>query len=197
MGFKRSLVCGVGINDWAGKNRVDGKQIKEYTLWKSVLERCFSDKFKQENPSYQDVTCSKDWLSMTKFIRDVSQMKGYGLKGWQLDKDILLKGNKFYSKDYCCFVPKEVNCLLTKSNGSRGEWPVGVGFHKQHGKFTAQLNINGKMKHLGLFTSPEEAFQAYKMAKEDRIKVVANKWKDQLDERVYSALMAYEVDIDD
>jgi len=197
MGGKRSLVLGVGVNDWAGNISVGGKKIREYQLWKNMLERCFSGEYKQNRPTYQDVTCSKDWLSMTNFIEDVSQMKGFGFDGWALDKDILQKGSKLYSKDTCCFVPADVNQLLVKCDKARGEWPVGVYFHKPSGKFTARLNINGKKKHLGLFNTPEEAFRVYKLAKEAQIKAVAEKWKHLLDERVYLALMAYDVGIDD
>jgi len=197
MSFKRSLVYGVGVNDWTGSIWVGGKDIKEYVLWKNMLKRCFCEKFKQKYPAYEGVTCSKEWLSMTKFIEDVSQMRGFGLSGWELDKDILVKGNKLYSKDTCCFVPHEINMLLTKRDNCRGEYPVGVCFHKASGKFMAQLTINGKRKHLGLFTTPEEAFQVYKTAKEAQIKAVAEKWKHLLDERVYLALLAYEVSSDD
>jgi len=119
------------------------------------------------------------------------------LSGWALDKDILQKGNKLYSKDTCCFVPQEVNSLLIKRDNSRGEYPVGVCFRKATGKFMAQLTVNGKQKTLGYFTTPEEAFQVYKAAKEAQIKAVADKWKYLLDERVFQALLAYEVNIDD
>jgi len=197
MGGKRSLVYGVGVNDWTGNISVDGKDIREYKLWQNMLRRCFTDGFKQSRPTYEGVTCSKEWLSMTKFIEDVSQMKGYGLKGWELDKDILQKGNKLYSKDTCCFVPTEVNLLLTKRDNSRGEYPVGVCFHKTRGKFMAKLRINGKLKFLGYFTTPEEAFQVYKAAKESYIKAVAEKWKPLLDDRIYQALISYTVDADD
>jgi len=197
MGKKRSLVFGVGVNDWVGNVRVGGKPIWEYQLWQSMLRRCFSEEYKQNRPTYQGVTCSKDWLSMTKFIEDVSQMRGFGLRGWALDKDILVKGNKLYSKDNCCFVPLEVNSLLTKSDNSRGEYPVGVYFDKYAGKFKAKLTVNGKQKTLGYFNTPEEAFQVYKLAKEAYIKAVAQKWQHLLDERVYSALMTYDVSVDD
>jgi len=197
MSFKRSLVYGVGINDWVGAVWVDGKVILEYKLWQGMLERCFCKKYKQKKPTYEGVACSKDWLSMTKFIEDVSQMRGHDLSGWQLDKDILQKGNKLYSKDTCCFVPLEVNILLTKRDKCRGEFPVGVHFDKCAGKFKAQLNINGKQKSLGYFTTAEEAFQVYKTAKEAHIKVVAQKWQHLIDERVFQALMTYEVNIDD
>jgi len=197
MSGKRSLVYGVGVNDWAGKVEVGGKTIKQYKLWSGMLERCFDEKYKQKYPTYQGVTCSKEWLSMTKFIEDVSQMKGYGLIGWQLDKDILSKGSKLYSKDTCCFVPLEVNMLLTKRDNARGEYPVGVYFHKASGKFMARLRVNGRLKFLGRFNTPEEAFQVYKLAKEAQIKVVAQQWQHLLDERVFQALMTYEVSIDD
>jgi len=194
---KRSLVFGVGVNDWVGKVEVGGKLIWEYRLWANMIKRCFYQKYKQKKPTYNDVTCSKDWLSMTKFIEDVSQMKGFSLDGWELDKDIIQKGNKLYSKDTCCFVPLEVNLLLVKCDNSRGEYPVGVCFDKYAGKFKAQLTINGKVKHLGRFNTAEQAFQVYKLAKEAQIKAVADKWKDLLDERVFQALMTYEVNIDD
>jgi len=197
MGRKRSLVYGVGVNDWVGNVKVGGKDIKEYQLWQNMIKRCFSEECKQSRPTYEGVTCSKEWLSMTNFIEDVSKMKGCGFDGWELDKDIIQKGNKLYSKDTCCFVPAEVNLLLIKCDNSRGEYPVGVDFHKVSGKFRARLAINGKRKHLGYFNTPEEAFQAYKLAKEAHIKVVAQKWQHLLDERVFQALMTYEVNIDD
>ncbi len=197
MSGKRSLVFGVGVNDWVDVIHLGGKLIMEYQLWKGVLQRCFDEKYKQKCPAYEGVTCSKEWLSMTKFIEDVSQMEGFGLSGWALDKDILVKGNKLYSKDNCCFVPQEVNNLLIKRDNSRGEYPVGVCFHKASGKFVSQLNINGKVKHLGYFPTPIEAFQAYKTTKEAQIKFVAHKWKHLLDERIFQALMSYEVAIDD
>ena len=51
--------------------------------------------------------------------------------------------------------------------------------------------------YLGCFNNPEDAFQAYKLAKEAYIKDVANKWKDKIDLRVYNALMSYKVEIND
>ena len=37
------LVYGVGFNDKTRPVFVDGKNVKEYALWQSMLERCFSN----------------------------------------------------------------------------------------------------------------------------------------------------------
>ena len=55
----------------------------------------------------------------------------------------------------------------------------------------------GKRENLGYFKTELEAFNAYKKAKEAFVKEQATKWKDEIDERAYKALMNYEVNITD
>ena len=135
---------------------------------------------------------------MSKFSKWCNEQIGFNFKDdkgkpFQLDKDILIKGNKIYSEETCAFVPQEVNLLFVKGEKSRGDYPIGVRFHKVSGMFRAMYN-NKLSEH---FKTPEEAFCAYKEAKEAYIKEVANKWKDQIDQRVYEALMNYQVEITD
>jgi len=63
--------------------------------------------------------------------------------------------------------------------------------------YRAQIKSDGVVKCLGDFKTVEEAFLAYKKAKEAYVKSLANKWKDQIDPRVYNALMNYKVEITD
>jgi len=63
--------------------------------------------------------------------------------------------------------------------------------------YEANIKINGIKKCIGRFNTIEEAFYAYKKAKENYIKETANKYKDVIDIRVYNALMNYEVEITD
>ena len=49
---------------------------------------------------------------------------------FQLDKDLLVKGNKVYNESTCVFLPKEINSVLTKSTASRGDYLIGVCWSK-------------------------------------------------------------------
>lgn len=68
-------------------------------------------------------------------------------------------------------------------------------------KYQAFCNINRKLKGLGLYNTPEEAFNAYKIAKENEIKRVAEdcvlKGYITKDGRLYNAMMGYQIKIDD
>ena len=186
---------GVGFNDVQFQIRVDRKLIWQYHLWASMLERSFSDKFKTEHPSYMDVTCCDEWFSFANFLEWVNKEVGYSGKqdGYQLDKDLIIKGNKTYSPDVCSLVPQAVNSLLTDHGAGRGEFPVGVTFDKGRGKFRACLNCFGRHKHLGYYTTIESASFAYKTAKEAQIKIVATQYKDFLKPAVFESLMSWEI----
>ena len=64
-------------------------------------------------------------------------------------------------------------------------------------KYCASCRRGGGKEYLGTFDTEIEAFRAYKHAKEAYVKELANKWKDQIDPKVYEALMKYEVEITD
>ena len=74
---------------------------------------------------------------------------------------------------------------------------TGVLFNERTKRYSVGFSKGSKTKHLGYFEDEKEAFAAYKQAKEAYIKEVAELYKDQIDIRVYEALMKYEVDIND
>jgi len=191
------LVCGIGIKGDKYPSWNDGEMLKEYTLWADMLLRC-TPKYWNKRATYVGTTCSENFRSYTFFCEWCNQQKGFNEKDkngrkWHLDKDLLVKGNKLYSEDTCVFIPARVNTLLTKSGATRGDWPIGVVRSGANGRFVSQCNNGtGKQLFLGFFNTPQEAFQAYKTFKEALIKEVANEYKEQLDYRVYEALMNYE-----
>ena len=171
---------------------------KEYVLWCNMLKRCYSDTYKKKNPTYEGCKCSENFKSYEYFYEWCQSQVGFGNEGWHLDKDLLVKGNKVYSEDSCIFIPAEINSLLTKREASRGEHLIGVSWNSRDKAFKVQVRKNkGKREYLGCFKTELEAFNAYKKAKETFIKEQAEKWKGQIDERAYNALMNYEVNVDD
>lgn len=190
------LLYGVGITgDMICK--IDGKMTPEYTLWSNMLARCYSEKYKIKNPHYIGCSVSDNFKDFRYFISWCSKQKGYNRKGWALDKDILVKGNKVYSEDTCCFVPREINNLLTKRNRKRGNLPIGVTLQKSTGKYSVYTSIKGKIKNFGTFTCINAAFETYKTVKLEHIKSVANDWKEYLDVSVYNALLSWDICISD
>ena len=164
-----------------------------FQLWKNMLKRCYSEVSFKKSPSYEQCLTSETFNHYQQFKTWCNQQLGFGNTGWELDKDILVKGNKVYSEDTCCFVPKEINLLLVKHDKGRGDYLLGVDYHKNRKQFRARCSD----KHLGWFNTELEAFRAYKQAKEAYIKEVANKWKDKIDPKVYDALIKYKVEITD
>ena len=191
-------VYGVGILGTKYQAKINGVITKEYDLWHSMLVRCYSDTHKKKYPTYEGCEVSDKFKSYEYFYEWCQNQIGFSNQGWHLDKDLLIKGNKVYSEDSCVFIPQEINKVLVKCTASRGEHLIGVHWCKKGKAFKAQISKNkGKREHLGYFKTEIEAFNAYKQAKEAFVKEVAEKWKSQIDERAYLALINYEVHIDD
>ena len=195
-------VYGVGILGTKYPPYEYGVLTKEYKLWRDMLKRCYSDTYQKKYPTYESCEVSDKFKSYEYFYEWCQSQVGFGNDGngnpFQLDKDLLIKGNKFYSESTCVFIPREINQVLTKCTASRGEQLIGVYWCNTNKAFKAQVcKSKGKQKNLGFFKTEIEAFNAYKQAKESFIKEQANKWKDKIDERAYLALINYEVHIDD
>lgn len=173
-----------------------------YKLWIRLLQRSYSAEHTERRPSYEGVTVCEEWLNFQNFAEWCYRQEFFNAKddkgrSYHLDKDILLKGNKTYSPETCCFVPRDINNLIMLQKSRRGKLPIGVCFNKQAGNFKVILNIRGKANHVGHFDTVDEAFQAYKKAKEAYVVDCANEFKGRFDDKVYQALLNYKVDIND
>ena len=197
-----ATVFGTGITGLEPIRNEDGELLSSYVCWKDMLKRCYSAKYQEKYPTYKGCSVSDDWLYYPNF-KNWYNKNYYEInnKTSQLDKDVLIKGNKVYSPDTCVFVPNFINTLFVKSQKIRGELPIGVTYHKVNKKYIAQLSVykNGKKttKYLGYFTTPNDAFEAYKQAKENYIKEIADNYKDKIPAKLYEAMYTYEVEIND
>jgi len=196
--MKIKLVCGVGINDadyvvkkWEtiSANGVRKQKLvwecPYYRTWKSMLNRCYSTKLQDGNPTYKGCSVSEEWLRFSNFKR---WMECQDWEGMQLDKDLLFEGNKVYSGETCVFVARMVNTFTTDRGNDRGEWLIGVNWDKRDGKFKSSCRnpFTKKGEYLGLFTCEVEAHQAWLKRKLELAHLLA---AIQTDERVAKALI--------
>jgi hypothetical protein len=196
------VVYGVGfIGEGKYKSGANGRNTKQYDLWRAMLQRCYSEKYQKKGQTYKGVTVCDEWHNFQNYSKWYEE-NYYSIENkiMCIDKDLLQKGNKIYSPDTCVFVPQFINTLFVKRNKLRGDLPIGVNKNrnKKSKKYSAQCNNNkGDSVYLGSYNTPEEAFFAYKTYKEQLIKDVANEYKNQIPHKLYEAMVNYVVNITD
>lgn len=193
------LVCGVGVNDAdyfvQVYDFVHGKKKRVwicpfYMKWNSMLTRCYNKRYQSDKPSYEEFKVAAEWHYFMAFR---SWMEKQNWEGKHLDKDLLVSGNKVYTPDTCCFIPNEINVALStnKKRGYDKELPTGIFFEKESGKYLVQMSKFGKNKKIGRFKTLEEATLVYKNERESYVKQLADKYKLEIDEKAYLALVSY------
>lgn len=168
-----------------------------YPKWCGMRRRCNEKEWMGKYNAYVDCVICDEWDSFESFCEWAENPANGYIDGYHLDKDLLVKGNRVYSPNTCCFVPQEINSLVTNCRKKRGVYPIGVS--KSRNTYLAHLSCYSTHVCIGSFKTPEEAFQAYKHAKEQYVKELAESYfkEGKITEKVYHALMKYEVEITD
>ncbi len=186
----------------------DNLKTKACQLWENIKNRCEYLPKVDENRfgKYAEADACENWKDFQNFAQwfeDV-QALGYYEKGWQLDKDILVKDNKIYGPEFCVFLPEEVNKALNTKSRTRGELPPGLSYIGRGVGTRTHINVQFVCKYPEFAAKAylpadqiEIGFAMYKKAREKYIHFLAEKYKDKLDPRAYEALKAYEINIED
>lgn len=151
----------------------------------AMMNRCYGEDYQAKHPSYEGCYVCEEWLTFSNFK---AWMEKQDWEGNELEKDLIISGNKIYSPETCVFVSARVNTFLIENGAARGEFPIGASVDEKSGKFRARCRcvISGKQKTLGYFYSPEEAHKAWLAFKLEQARILA---AEQADPRVAKALI--------
>ena len=184
-------LCNIG---YIGEGKYSTKH-PAYKVWINMIRRCYDSS--NNCPTYIDCTVCDEWHNFQNFAQWYED-NYYEIDNdkMQLDKDILIKNNKEYSSDTCCFVNNIINSMFTNKKRFRNGI---IGSYKRNGKYegSCENTLLKKRKDLGRFSTEKEAFDAYKNYKEKNIKAVADYYKEKIPDHLYIALYNYEIDIDE
>lgn len=194
---KNILAYGWGINDLDrpitrsdsinGKNKVVWR-CPYYVKWKSILTRCFCVKKQEAHPTYKDCTITDEWQRLSDFVKWVDSQPNRDWENCELDKDLLVKGNKHYSPHTAVFVSGKVNRFINSSCKTRGKHMLGVcSFNSKSSPYMSQCRnpFTDKQDYLGLFQTEIEAHKAWQSYKHKMACLLAD---EQPDERVAKIL---------
>ena len=192
---------GVGLCDDITVDE-NGNILKSYAAWANILLRCYSKAYHNRQPSYIGCQICEEWKKYSVFKKWYDDN---AKEGFQLDKDLVSPKEKIYSPNTCSFVPVLINHIISrcgKEDKGRGKYGIGVYVDDRKNiknKYFTSVTEYGRNKYVGSFKTKEEAYLAYKREKERYVKEVAQDYynKGLITEKVFSALMNYEVEITD
>lgn len=164
--FYRPIIQGrgfLGEGPHRSRDEERGVNTYRYNAWRAMFNRCYSDK----NTSYKTYEgCSVDerWNNFQVFCEDIKKLPGYaawvssketGGEKMELDKDILVPGNKVYSKDTCQFVTQKENSLfaLSKPGIRTGRTPKPCKFINPQGEVVEVSRMSELCKKYNLSTA--------------------------------------------
>ena len=170
----RKPIYGVGIND---VYEVGFTGSKIWRMWQSMIRRTDKRDPNMENYElYKDCTMDPSWFQLSVFREWVESFDNWEEK--EIDKDLLIEGNKHYGPDTCLMVQPIWNNLF-KPHAAKGGKPRGVVWNcskKQLAKkpYRAQITLfedrfTNKRTHLGSFVTMEMASECYKKARKIQV----------------------------
>ena len=190
--YNRPSVFGIGyIGEGVHKTTINRKKNPFYSVWTGLMRRCFDINFKNKRKTYQNCTVDKTWHNFQNFAKWALNQKYEEF--WELDKDILIKGNKHYSPDTCCFVPMKINLMFNGKTLLNDSTEISTGIYKRGSIFYVYCCDGKTQKYLGKADSVQDAKNIYKFGKENIIKLTAEKYKNSIDEKVYKSMIDWKI----
>lgn len=169
---------------------IDKKKLN--SLWHNMYQRCYSDKYHEDSPQYIGCTMCDEWLDDKEAFYDWVRENYYtvGTEQVDLDKDILVKGNKIYSPETSIFAPHSINTYF--ENLTRE--PI---YLSKLYKYRMDIFIEGKNINIGYYDTEEKAKKAFIKHKEAAILAKADLYKDSIPRKLYDAMVNWSIELSD
>ena len=119
-----------------------------------------------------------------------------------VDKDLFGDGSGMYAPHFCCLLPKGLNTMPanSKKHYKEGETPentlpLGVRYNSKKNEHYSEIQFTGTERSIPLseWDTAEEAFAEYKIMKQADICMVSAKYKENIPDYIYDALLKVEV----
>lgn len=177
------LVQGVGVNDLM--HSMPTQNLRSYQAWARMLKRCYNKVYGMTNKTYKGCSVCESWLKFSEFK---TWYDANYIEGCDLDKDLLVYGNKQYGPTTCCFIPHWLNSMIVDMVNVSTKY--GFGVTKSKKKYSVSISKFGKRVSLKSYTTLQQAKEAYLLDKKRHFILVANEAFDQgiINEEVYAAL---------
>lgn len=177
--YHRGL-CGIGYSGM--KMNTEMRHSVSYYKWKNMVQRCYDKKLhKKYKPEYKDKSVCEEWLNYSNF-RIWFDEHYVPCKNNQidLDKDLLVQGNKVYSPETCVFLLHYQNTMFERSAKDKI-------YEKEDGTFV----IGGGKKKT--YATLKEAEDIVCERNQNRIESVAEKCKGSIPMCAYEAMLNWDV----
>lgn len=185
--WKRT-VFGIG---YLGCN--DAEAIRDnyiYSKWANMIQRCYDEITHKLKPYYAACTVCEEWLNFSNY-RLWHTENAMGDRKVDLDKDILIPGNKTYSPETCTLVTHFTNTVFETTKGIDSN----IVKNNATGKYDATMIILGKREEIGTFDTEGQAKQGFIDYKNDYISEFAKSSKGKVPNKTYEAMTNWKVRI--
>ncbi|QWU14220.1 hypothetical protein SAMN04487895_101510 [Paenibacillus sophorae] len=133
--------------------RVNNIKTPQYIKWFSMFNRCYDVNYQKDNPRYIGCTVSDEFHNYQNFAKWYDKKIYPCSYKLELDKDLLVEGNKTYSPSTCCFLPKELNAALNSKRNDREFMTV------LYNKYKSEVPFYIKEKLFKLINTPKRSEQ--------------------------------------
>lgn len=204
------LKASFGVGFYSDISNITSEELnsKSNSLWRKMLSFCYSTSPNNRDKKGRIYTVCKEWYDYNNF------KKWYDENYYTLDNEMVFfsamcikKDNTHFCPQLCTFVPQSILCLLYGriKEDYDNKCMCGVKIVKNKNKYSykctmkiaPELNNGSDTYYIGTFETEEEAFINYKIIKELYIKGVAYHYKDKIPEKLYNAMIHWEIEKDD